>query len=177
MLCRSSKYILIQKFLLHKNTCFFFLSLESKVISLLPYGTAGRGRVKWRDSGCKEQLCTTSVHLWLCQSMAWVLGGFQEELLPCQDTLQPQAVPQPGSPSSLHWCSSQSSSKAEIIQDTYQKDRLTMLISSLSGDRLEPLSLMPQLNLFSPHKARDINHVLFSHFSFQGAWMDCNAHG
>lgn len=46
VLCRSSKYMLIQKFLLNKNICFSFLSLESKVISLLPYGTAGRGRVK-----------------------------------------------------------------------------------------------------------------------------------
>lgn len=51
-----------------------------------------------------------------------------------------------------------------------------MLMSFVeSGERLEPPSLM--LNLFPPHKEWYINHVLFSHFSFQGAWMDCNAHG
>lgn len=46
VLCRSSKYMLIQKFLLHKNICFSFLFLKGKGISLLPYGTAGTGRVK-----------------------------------------------------------------------------------------------------------------------------------
>lgn len=104
-------------FLLHKNTCFFFLSLESKVISLLPYGTARTGRVKWIASGFKEQLCTTPVHLWLCQSKVWV-GSRAAPALPCP--------PLPGhrSPSQCHSqaapapciaAPAQSSSKAEII--------------------------------------------------------------
>lgn len=135
VLCRSSKYMLIQKFLLNKNICFSFLSLESKVISLLPYGTAGRGRVKWRDRGCKEQLCTTSTHLWLCQSKVW-LGSKRNPFppLPWQDTgaqaatLQPSAAPAllPAPASAKHQAApthctaapAQSSSKADIIQDT-----------------------------------------------------------
>lgn len=122
VLCRSSKYMLIQKFLLNKNICFSFLSLESKVISLLPYGTAGRGRVKWRDRGCKEQLCTTSTHLWLCQSKVW-LGSKRNPFPPlpsghrCPSShtpaqrcscsaASPSQCQTPGSPNTLHCCSS-----------------------------------------------------------------------